>query len=147
MTKNIFEAVKNNEINVVKELLRSGIDINTIGLDGYTPLMIAVTNRDNEMIKLLLGAGANFNTHTANLDKLSFCTKCGDKVPPYEPSKGTFDLNYPDFFRETDLYYWCSKCNKNLLATNQCDTGTWCKTCSAHMPAFNKFCGNCGARL
>lgn len=48
-------------IQLVRELLRSGVDANRPRADGWTPLMLAAASGDEAIIQLLLDAGANIN--------------------------------------------------------------------------------------
>lgn len=57
----LINAVKNNEINKVKELLNLEIDINFENENEITPLMKAVYYHNIEIVKLLISAGANLN--------------------------------------------------------------------------------------
>lgn len=55
----IVRAVKKNNINQVKELIQSGYDINKPDIHGDTALILAAYEGKNEILKLLLEAGAD----------------------------------------------------------------------------------------
>ena len=55
------KAVKLEEYDKVKTLIKKGVEINTNKCDGYTPLILAITNNDIPMIKLLVSQGADVN--------------------------------------------------------------------------------------
>lgn len=54
-------ATHNNDINTVKELLKSGIDINFQGPGGYTALLIAVEQSVIELVDFFLSNGADMS--------------------------------------------------------------------------------------
>jgi len=54
----IFDALNNNDINKLKELIKDKNNLNIKSEDGYTPLHLATSE---EQIKLLIGAGADVN--------------------------------------------------------------------------------------
>ena len=62
----LFDAVKNNNVEQVKSFLKNGIDLNTQNEDGYTALMIASFNNYIDLVKLLLEKKAKLNILTTN---------------------------------------------------------------------------------
>lgn len=59
----LFNALTSNDIELVKELLAKGVDVNAQDEDGYTPLIIACRKGRTEIIKLLLKhKDIDFNT-------------------------------------------------------------------------------------
>ena len=54
----LYEAIKNNDIELVKLLLIQGVDINIRDNYGETPLFKAAQNGKTEIVKLLLDKGA-----------------------------------------------------------------------------------------
>ena len=85
------------------------------------------------------------------LDRLHFCTRCGGSVPAYAPSQiglnDMYEYGLEPEGLESELYYFCSQCNREWLATNLMDTGSGCPACTAFMPMTNAHCGGCGAKL
>jgi len=73
-TQNLFDAIKENNINKAQELIDSGIDVNAQAKvneeDEFTqtPLLVAISNGKNEIAQLLLENGANPNARSINLD-------------------------------------------------------------------------------
>lgn len=57
----MFAAVHDGDIATVAEMLRNGIDVNCIGENDSTPLIVACKNKSLEMCKLLISNGANIN--------------------------------------------------------------------------------------
>ena len=55
----LIEAADNGDIIRVRELLDSGIDINSRGRYGYTPLMEATIHNQLYIVHLLLDNGAD----------------------------------------------------------------------------------------
>jgi uncharacterized protein len=58
----LLEAAKNQNMAVLRTLLKQKVDVNTTDLEGMTPLMWAAYRNDMEAVKLLLAAGANVKT-------------------------------------------------------------------------------------
>lgn len=59
MQERLFEAVVGKEIDIVRELLNSGVDINAQDEQGRTAIMIATYANDAEMVKVLIDEGAD----------------------------------------------------------------------------------------
>lgn len=59
MQERLFEAVVGKEIDIVRELLNSGVDINAQDEQGRTAVMIATYANDAEMVKVLIDEGAD----------------------------------------------------------------------------------------
>ena len=60
-----FTAVTQGNIAIVKDQLSKGIDVNQ-KKNGVTPLMIAASNDDVDMIKILLEKGADTKARDSN---------------------------------------------------------------------------------
>ena len=54
-------ACEEGDLDFVKTLINSGIDINGIGSEGFTPLMMASSNDEAEIVDYLLKQGADVN--------------------------------------------------------------------------------------
>src|ERR1035437_190931 len=76
----IRDAVESSDPGKVKQLLASGIDVNTKDNDGWTPVLFATWLRDRPMVELLLAKGADVNAKD-NYGKtpLHVATNRGDK--------------------------------------------------------------------
>lgn len=61
-TTPLHQAVRDDDIQAVRSLLRAGADPKVANRYGVTPLSLAATNGDAAMIELLLSAGADANT-------------------------------------------------------------------------------------
>ena len=57
----IHDAAYEGNIEVVKQNLAAGTDVNAKGKNGWTPLHIAAANDHNELAELLIEKGANVN--------------------------------------------------------------------------------------
>ena len=68
-TTDLIEAIKEEDINAVTELLNNGANVEEADSEGNTPLYIAVINGNPELVSLLLSFGANPNyVHPYNYD-------------------------------------------------------------------------------
>ncbi len=90
-----------NKAEVVSTLIAGGADINLPDYQGMTPLLVAAQRQDNDIVKLLVDAGANVNAKSANGARaLSYVTdleteklllakraKCGDR-PRFTCARG-----------------------------------------------------------
>ena len=68
--RDLFESVRENNVNRARELLGARADMEAIDPAGRTPLIVAAGNRNSAMVRLLLGSRANmesvnFNRETA----------------------------------------------------------------------------------
>lgn len=58
----LYKAAERNEVDVIKQLLAEGVDINQAGgRDMETPLHRAISRRSTEAAKILIDAGADVN--------------------------------------------------------------------------------------
>lgn len=62
----LIKAIKTNNIDAVKQLIASGIDVNASGTVAQNPLIFAISKGNTDIIKLLIDAGADVNTKQAN---------------------------------------------------------------------------------
>jgi ankyrin repeat protein len=71
-----------------KELIKNGANINSVDLDGFTPLLGAVSSQNSELVKLFLKKGAvkdikakvSYGNVSAGDDAISLAEKLGDKT-------------------------------------------------------------------
>ncbi|HEX9626572.1 MAG TPA: ankyrin repeat domain-containing protein [Acidiferrobacterales bacterium] len=61
----LFNAILKDRLNMVQSLLRTGVDINTRGPEGITPLMAAASIGNPDIIQLLLAKGGDVNAVNA----------------------------------------------------------------------------------
>ena len=64
--QDIFDYIRTDDIESVKNYIDAGYDINKQDNFGYTPLMYAIHNNKIEIVKLLLNAGADINKQAIN---------------------------------------------------------------------------------
>ena len=68
----LMNALKNDDINKAKELIISGVNINTRNMMGETPLMEAAGKGYTEIVELLLNKRVNINiSNVKNITALS----------------------------------------------------------------------------
>src|SRR5215831_16593743 len=60
-TVSVADAARAGDVAQVRQLIKSGADVNAPAADGSTALLFASYDSDAEMIKTLLAAGANPN--------------------------------------------------------------------------------------
>ena len=56
--KNIHEAVYARDVAAVKRFIETGVDLDAVNKDGYTPLHIAASGDFPEIIEILIDGGA-----------------------------------------------------------------------------------------
>ena len=61
----IYDATEDGNIEVVKQHLGAGTDVNSKDKDGWTPLHDAAFGSHNEIVQLLIAKGANVNTRNS----------------------------------------------------------------------------------
>ena len=61
MSDNILDCIKQNNIDKIKELLYSGVDVNIKDNYGETPLYYASTYGQLQIVKLIIEYGADVN--------------------------------------------------------------------------------------
>ncbi len=94
LRKNALEvAIENNQITIVKELLKCGADPNSFNHRGGTLLMLAIIYKKNDIVRILLDFGANINylyssgtcallscVYAGYIDTLKFLIKRGANI-------------------------------------------------------------------
>ena len=86
----IYDAVEDGNIEVVKQHLAAGTDVNSKDKDGWTPLHEAASEGHNKIIELLVAKGADVNAKgadgetpvdaAANPETTDFLRKLGGKT-------------------------------------------------------------------
>ena len=59
--KALFKAIRNGKIEMVKEAIANGANVNTFNINIITPLHYAVSKSHNEIVELLISKGADVN--------------------------------------------------------------------------------------
>ena len=62
MEEKLLNEIFNENISDVEDLIKSGVDINYIGENGDTPLLVAVETQNYELVKILLQNKADPNS-------------------------------------------------------------------------------------
>lgn len=61
MSKKLVDVVKTNDINLAKQLIAQGADVNQTDSSGNSLLIVSSANGNAAMVKLLIDAGADIN--------------------------------------------------------------------------------------
>ena len=78
----LHEAVQQDNVARISELLGNVVDLNGKDADGWTPLMVAVSWQKPEMVRLLLDRGANVQARNGEEDTaLHIATRAGRAGP------------------------------------------------------------------
>jgi cytohesin len=81
----IHDAVEEGNIEAVKQHLAAGTDVNTKRSDGWTPLFMAISYAQKEIIELLIAEGANVNAKSNDGETpLHYVAFVGQKEIPKE---------------------------------------------------------------
>ena len=75
--RSIFEAARTGEIEAVQDFLRSGVDVNDSDRSNWTPLMYAAWKGQVEVVRMLVGAGANVDADAHSLTALMWACSQG----------------------------------------------------------------------
>jgi cytohesin len=102
----LFEAVKQVDLQGVKDFLAKGADVNAKDDSGWTPLIHAANRGHNEVAALLIAKGADVNAQNeGGVTTLSFAVSEGHKeIAELLIAKGV-DVNTKDDSGWTPLYY------------------------------------------
>jgi hypothetical protein len=105
--KNLFEAAKRKDLEVVQALIAAGADVNhaNADTDGYTPLFVAARSGSTETVQALIAAGADVNyvdrdRHTPLLSAVGYGSTETVKVLIAAGA----DVNHADMFGFTPLF-------------------------------------------
>jgi methionyl-tRNA formyltransferase len=104
----ILDAVRKNNVDFVREILKHGYNINDWGENGWTPLMVAAYFGTFEIIKLLVQNGAdvnavNFNGTSVLMYAMTNVSKTNDmKILDFLFSNGC-NVNHMDY-RDKSVY-------------------------------------------
>lgn len=82
----LHAAVKRNDSAAVQHLLEKGAEVDTMGADGLTPLMLACMNLQEENIRLLVQAGANPDAKNPRGTSARQMLLRGDSIPSRAPA-------------------------------------------------------------
>ena len=91
----LLTAVRGLSTKIVELLLHNDLDVNDTDIDGWTPLMEAVTQENIEIIELLVQNGADANARDiTGSTAISLAQNCSNPYIQryFDPSYGTFEL-------------------------------------------------------
>jgi len=111
----LFEAVKQVDLQGVKDFLAKGADVNAKDDSGWTPLIHAANRGHNEVAALLIAKGADVNAkNEGGVTTLSFAVSEGHKeIAELLIAKGA-DVNTKDDSGWTPLYYAARRGHKEI---------------------------------
>ena len=66
----LFQALRTEDVDIVKLLVKNGADVNKENKDGNTPLIKACKKENKNIVKLLIEYGADVNKENKNIVKL-----------------------------------------------------------------------------
>ena len=66
LNEKFFKAIEDNNLNLVKELVAKGVEINKANNEGWTPLHAAAQNGHLDIVKYLINKGANLKEKNRN---------------------------------------------------------------------------------
>jgi ankyrin repeat protein len=92
-------------LKIIKLLIKGGANVNVRTNVGFTGLMMAINQKDVEMVEVLLEAGVDIQAELDGATALHYAAETGlISVASKLLQKGVL-LNKPDFSRETPLFY------------------------------------------
>jgi hypothetical protein len=115
----LFDAIAQEDNEVVKKMIASGFDVNTKNSGGLTALHVAVESENLEIIRFLLNRGANVNAKTKSRVTPIMMIEGGDEENALEIlklliEKGA-DVNVSNENKETLLMAACEDDNLELV--------------------------------
>ncbi len=147
LTPGLFDAITNNNIDEIIDILNEGVSVDALDEDGYSALHTACYYGNDEIIKLLLERGANINVIAPNGEDVSKCVKryfdsdiesdddiemdfdiadmAGTKKPEINNSRSCFDPIMQD---EEDIIAYLNESKDNLVIVDESDTKAYCTT-------------------
>ena len=103
-TSTVVDAARTGDIAQVRQLIKSGADVNAPAADGSTALLFAAYDSDGEMVKALLAAGANPNVaNNFGVTPLLQSSRYGDAATIEALLKGGADVEKAQRDGETPL--------------------------------------------
>ena len=73
----LFASINFNRLDVVKELVQLGYDVNCSAETGFTPLMAAVEKKNKDIVEFLISQGADIEAkNNAGLNAIQIARKC-----------------------------------------------------------------------
>ncbi|MBA3954639.1 ankyrin repeat domain-containing protein [Candidatus Dependentiae bacterium] len=135
--KELFNAVHNNDILQVKQLIDAGANVNTSDDSGYMPLHKAVQQGHSGIIKVLLDAGCNVNAVVKNVTRntaLHIAVNYDHKESVKLLLEAHVNVNITNTFNETALHaavFKSSTAIVKLLLNTDADS-------DVHAPSWNK---------
>jgi ankyrin repeat protein len=103
-TVSVVDAARSGDVAQVRQLIKSGADVNAPAADGSTALLFAAYDSDAELIKTLLAAGANPNAaNHFGVTPLLQSSRYGDEASIEALLKGGADIQKAQREGETPL--------------------------------------------
>jgi ankyrin repeat protein len=116
--QDLFNALKNSNIEAVKKALADGTDLNAKHEgDGWRPLHFAVDKGNSEMVKLLVEKGADVNAKdlSSNTPLISACAKGQSDIATFLIGKGADVKAKVDYQNFTTVFYAARNCSLEVV--------------------------------
>jgi methionyl-tRNA formyltransferase len=119
-TADLYDAIKDKDINLIKDCLKNGANVNVLNNNGWSPLIIGSFNANQEVIEILINGGAdinltNYKGTTPLMYAMSNYEKTGDKKNFELLIKKGADINRKDIHGKTIKDYATDRGLLNLF--------------------------------
>lgn len=101
----IYDYIRNNDINSIKEYIRLGIDVKAINKKFGKPIVYATEENKTDIVKLLLDAGTNFYGINDIDEALLVASEKGNAQIVELLLQADANINIKDSYQQTPLIY------------------------------------------
>jgi hypothetical protein len=121
----VYFAAENGHLNVLKCLVDElGADINTGSLQGFTPLMVASKNQNNEVVRWLLKNGANAQMKQINVGTAADVSKSFG-APAEQTSYFEARTHCANPGCRGAVLKKCASCMEVYFCSKECQVAAW----------------------
>lgn len=119
-TADLFDAVKEKDVTLIKDCLKNGANVDALNNNGWSPLIIGSFNTNQEIIEILINAGAdvnlsNYKGTTPLMYAMSHYEKTGNRENFEFLIKKGAEINRKDIHGKTIQDYASEKGLSNLF--------------------------------